>query len=232
MNGRATITIEALVDPVERPGLVVAAEQLSDCLGRAAEGPAWPVHLKFLGSLAEASAAPALSALVVSLLPDTRLMNEPIAQTEARWRAGAERLLASGAPVFVCTVFRHINERPNAGTASPMLERIRRLDRMALDLSHDLGVAIIDIDRAFAHIGGRSLQTDFRLSGVLAAEVAGHTIVWSLLSSGLDDVIDPDLQETAKAALGDLKGIDAVIARRMALRKAAAEAAAQTGAGR
>jgi hypothetical protein len=218
MTDLAPISIEALVDQAERPALIAAAEQLSEHLGAAAEGPPWPVRLNFRPPGGEIPASPAPTAVIASLLPEAGRVSEDPAETEARWRAHLARLQQAGAPVFVCTVFRHVADRAAAGTVSPVLERIRRLDRMAADLSHDLGVAVIDIDRAFAHIGGRTLRTDYRLSGVMAAEVAGHAIAWSLLSFGLDEAVDPALQEKAKAILGDLQQIDALVARRLARR--------------
>jgi hypothetical protein len=226
MSELGAINIEALVDPVEKPGLIAAAEQLSDHLGAAAQDSPWRVRLNFRPMGSAVPLAPTTSVAVVSLLPEAGRTGELISETEARWRSYLSLLKASGAPVFVCTVFRHVADRDIPGVVSPVLERIRRLNLMAADLSHDLDVAVIDIDRAFAHIGGRRLQTDYRLSGVMAAEVAGHTIAWSLLSSGLDDVVDPALQERAKAILGDLQQIDALIGRRLAQR---AEAGAAHG---
>ena len=217
----APISIEALVDPVERPGLIAAAEQLSACLGAAAGGGDWPMRLHFRepGGEVPVEAPPTL--IVTSLLPEVSRA-EPIAETDARWRAYLERLKATGAPVFVCTVFRRLTDRPSAGTPSPVLERIRRLNHMVVDLSHGLDVGVIDLDRVMAHIGGRVLNTDYRLPGVLAAEVAGHTAAWAILSYGLDDAVDPTLQEKAKEVLGGLQQIDAVVSRRLNLRRARA----------
>ena len=223
MADPSPITLVALCDPVERPGLIAAAELLNECLGAASGGQAWPVRLNLLppGSTVASETAP--TAIITSLLIETLRPDEPIEATTARWRAHLQQLIGAGAPVFVRTVFRHVQGRAADGSATPMLERIRRLNLMAAELSNELGVAVIDIDRAFAHIGGRVLQTDYRLSGVLAAEVAGQTTVWSLLSFGLDDVIDPDVQEKAKAVLGDLSQINVLVNRRLANRQARAQ---------
>jgi hypothetical protein len=134
-------------------------------------------------------------------------------------------LQATGAPVFVVNVFRHVAGRAGDGSPSPVLERIRRLDLMAVRLSRELGIGVVDIDRAFAHIGARALGSDYRMSGVLAAEVAGHTLAWSLLSFGLDDALDPELQEKARAALGPLSDINAIVGRRLSARRARAASA-------
>jgi hypothetical protein len=221
MSGTAPISLEAIVDSAEQPGMIAAAEQLSEHLTAASDGAAWPVRLNFRPPGAQVPASPTPTAIIVSLAPEASRTDEPFAGTQARWRTYLEALQAAGAPVFVCTVFRHVRERDKDGGASPVLERIRRLNMMAAELSHDLGVAVIDIDRAFAHIGGRILQTDYRQGGVLAAEVAGHTTVWSLLSFGLDEAIDPMVQEKAKTVLGGLQQIDALVGRRLAQRRAA-----------
>lgn len=221
MSEIAPIVLEALIDDAERPALIVAAELLSESLGQASGGPAWPVRVGLRAPAAGLGADTGPTAVIVSLLPEVANLGEPIAETEARWRAYLDGLLAAGVPVLVCTVFRHVAGRFAVGAPSPAVERIRRLNRMAIDLSHELGVGVIHIDRAFAHIGGRTLQTDYRLAGVLAAEVAGHAIAWSLLSFGLDEAVDPDLQEKAKTFLGGLQRIDALVGRRLAQRRAA-----------
>jgi hypothetical protein len=158
--------------------------------------------------------------LILSLLHELAQPGEPIVETEARWRASLDPLLNQGAPLFLRTIFRHVGEPSRDGTPSPILERIRRLNRMIIDLSHSYGIGVIDIDRAFAHYGARGIGTDWRLGGVVAAEVAGHTTAWSLLSHGLDELIDPELQERAKAKLGDLTQIGPLLDRRLERRRA------------
>ena len=97
-----------------------------------------------------------------------------------------------------------------------MLERIRRLNRLAAELSRETGAYVADIDRAFAHIGARTLRSDYRLQGRLAAEVGGHAIAWTLLSGPLDDWIEPEIQQAARTFLGGLQQIDALVNRRLA----------------
>jgi hypothetical protein len=230
VNAPTPITIDARVDAAEYPGLTAAAEQLSECLGLAAGEQGWPVSLNFRAPGDKIAASPVPSAVIVSLLPDVGRLEEPTVETEARWRVYLGQLQSSGAPVFVRTVFRHVSDRVREGVTSPVLERIRRLNRVAVGLSHEFGVAVIDVDRAFADIGGRVLKTDYRLGGALAAEVSGHTTVRSLLSFGLDQVIDPDLQQKAKAILGDLRKIDVFVNRRLR-GHGASEAARQPASG-
>ncbi len=222
MSDLKPLSLEALVHDAERPAVIAAAELLSESLGQAASSASWPIQLNFRAPGAAVPRGVSPSAIILSLLPEVAATGEPIADTEARWRLYLDAVMASGVPIFLCTVFRQVNDRPRDGGSSPVLERIRRLNRMALDLSHDLGVAVIDVDRAFAHIGGRTLQTDFRVTGVLAAEVGGHTIAWALLSSGLDDSVDPAVQEGAREVLGGLQQIDVLVNRRLRNRAARA----------
>jgi hypothetical protein len=207
------IMIEAEADEAERPAILAGAQQLAEALA-AATGAEWPIHLRFWppGETVVISAPGAV--LVLSLLPEVG-RDEPFAETEARWRARLADLVTGSAPVLICTVFRHVAERRSEDGAR-VIERIRRLNRMAAELSHDFGVSVIDIDRAFAHIGGRTLQTDYRLSGRLAAEVGGHVLAWTLLALGLDDVIPPDVQERARTFEGSLRQINALVSRRLA----------------
>ena len=232
MSVLSRISIEALLDRAEHPGLIAAAEQLSECLGQAvADDHRWPVHLELRppGAKIEASSRPAV--VIASLLPDVVFAEEPIAKTEARWRPYLRQLQEPGAPVCIRTVFRHVSDRDRTGVTSPLLERIRRLNRMAVALSHELGVMVIDIDRAFADIGARRLKTDYRLGGPLAAEVSGHTMAWALLSIGLDDIVAPDVQEKAKTILGNLQSIGALLDRRLRRHQAGRAAQQSTAPG-
>jgi hypothetical protein len=229
VSAHTPITIDARVDAAEGPGLIAAGEQLSECLGLAAGEEGWPVKLSFRAPGDKLAASPVPSAVIVSLLPDVGQLDEPTIETEARWRVYLDRLQSSGAPVFVRTVFRHVSDRGREGVTSPVLERIRRLNRIAVGLSHEFGVAVIDVDRVLADLGGRALKTDYRLAGALAAEVSGHTTVTSLLSFGLDGAIDPNLQQKAKEILGDLRKIDVFINRRLRRRSEAARQPATEG---
>jgi hypothetical protein len=231
MTAPTPIAIEARIDPAEQAALIAGAEQISEHLSIAIGGPSWPVRLNLAPPGAPLGEGPAPHVIVTSMLPEIRRLSDPMPAVEARWRAELERLTATGAAVFVCTVFRHLAERPKDGAASPLLERVRRLNRLAMDLSNAFGVGVIDFDRDLTHIGGRTLRSDHRLTGVLAAEVAGHAVAWALLSVGLDAVVDPEVQEKAKAALGDMRGIEALVTRRFRARAASRAAPGAPGRG-
>jgi hypothetical protein len=206
------INIVALDHKSGNPAFIIAGKKLCHCLSEAA-GCDWPVvlHLSAIGGDIPLSPKPA--AIIASPgWQEADRVEEPFANTETRWRNYLNTLLATGAPVFICTVFRHIPGRSGSGVPAPILERIRRLNRLVIQLSHDLGVGVIDIDRALAHAGAQKLQTDYRLSGELAAEFVGHVVALTLLSCGFDEVVDPELQEKARHALG---GLHDLIARRL-----------------
>ena len=209
----APIRIDAVVAEAERAAIVAGAEQLSEALSDATGAP-WPVQVGFHATVPSAGSTGANAFVILSLLPETAA-TEPIEDTESRWRARLAALVERGAPVFLCTVFRSPASPPaGPGTPNPRLDRIRRLNLMAIRLSQALGVWVIDWDRALAHVGARALSCDYRLGGRLAAEVAGHQVAWALLSYGIDAAA-PQAQERAKTFHGDLQRIDALVERRL-----------------
>ena len=213
MSAQRPIVIEAEVDPREHPAMIAAAQQLAESL-HAAGAADWPIRITLHDPNGLRAVAPDGVGLL-SLMAEAE-REAPFAETAQHWRRRAEGLAAEGGAVLMLTVFRAVpGWRTDAG-ARARLERIRRLDRMALDLSHDLGVTVVDIDRAFAHIGARIAGVDYRLEGRIAAEVAGHTIALGLLSLGLDDILPPEVQERARAFHGPLSSIDALVRRRLA----------------
>jgi hypothetical protein len=209
----APIVIEVAAGEPERPALLAGAQQLAESLA-AATGADWPIQLRFWDPDGAITPSGSRSVVILSLVREVD-RDEPFSAIEARLRVRLTDLAGDGAPVLVCTIFRQVAER-RTPEGSRRLDRIRRLNRMTAELSHDLGITVVDIDRAFAHIGGRVLATDYRLGGRLAAEVAGHTLVWSLLSLGLDDMISPEVQERATTFHGGLREINRLVSRRLA----------------
>ena len=194
MTALPALVIEAVVHELERPALARAGRQLVDALSTAS-GSRQSTTLRFRPSLAAISPSSERIVVVASLLREIEA-EEPLAETEARWRDQLLSLEKLGnASAFVCTVFRHVGSREQPS----LVERILRLNLLAVQLSHATGVGVIDIDRIFGYFGGRLLQTDYRLVGEMATEMAGHTIVAGILASGLDDVIPPDVQERAQS---------------------------------
>jgi len=206
MSSTGLIWVEAVVDEVERPALVAAAEQLGGSLSAVSEKPI-EVRLNFVSSFEAIDTKRPVTLVIASLLPDVS-RDESMASTEARWRRQLSPLAAlPGLSVLLCTVFRHVPRGASAEHAdarATTVERIRGLNLLATALSHDTGAGVIDIDRTFAHLGARALDTDYRLSGTVATRVAAHTIAWSVLSAGLDDAITPEILEGATQFLGPL----------------------------
>ena len=221
MESPTPVLIAAVVDDAERPALVAASEQLSECLS-ATSGVRWPVGIRLLDSIADIQKP---TVIITSLLPEVARADEPISMTEARWRRDLSKLMKLAvSSVFVCTVFRSVANKPKPGqpdARSRTLERIRLLNLLAAQLSHDTGINVIDIDSIFAHIGARHMQTDYCLGGAVAAEVAAYTIVVGILAIGLDDIIPPDVQERAREYQGDFLRINDIVSRRLKQRQLA-----------
>ena len=195
MSSPSLVTIEAIVHPAERPVLATASRELADYLSRASGIP-YSVTLEFADALRTQGPPVERRAIrVASLLLEIPGRKEPLSETAARWRGWiatlAERDIVS---TFVCTIFRHVAGRTDAA----VVERIRRLNLMAMELSHDTGVNVVDLDRALASVGGRALRTDYRLGGAAAAKVAADAIVSGILKAGLDDFFPLETQERAK----------------------------------
>jgi hypothetical protein len=219
MNPPLPLSIDAVVDEHERPAVVAASEQLGECLA-AASGNPWPVEVRFHASVTSIDLGARPSVVVLSMLRELARPPESSAAMGMRWREELRALAPPAVPaVLICTIFRHAAlpaEERRSGTPSPLIERIRRLNLFAIELSNDTGAGVIDIDRVFAHLGARALKTDFRLAGPLAAETAAYTMVSALLEFGLDDVIPPDVQQRAQKRHGALADIGKLLARRLA----------------
>lgn len=208
-----SLRIDAVIGETERPSFVAACERLRKCLSAASDSE-WTIQSSIAKSVEDLKVAAPPSSILLSLLPDAERTEEPFDQTEARWRADLSSLARiPGAKVFLVTVFRHLPDRAGSRQSQRILERIRRLNRMATELSHDFETAVIDIDRIFAHIGARTVAADYRLGNGLAADVAAHAMVWSMLQGGLDDLIPHGVQEQAKKLHGDMRAIVKLIGR-------------------
>jgi hypothetical protein len=216
MSEATSLLIEARVDERERPAMEEARAQLQEYLVRAGAAQA---RVELVFAAADAPVAAASGTLVVaSLMTELSRGEEPLESTTRRWLAHLGDLASQGTPVYLCNVFRHAAERARDGRPTPLLDRIRRLDLMAIQLSRDTGAGVIDIDRAFAEIGARALGCDWRLQGALAARVAGHTAARCFLSHGLEAWLDAGLQERALAASASLRDLHRRLLREGAIR--------------
>jgi len=211
------LLIEAVVADSEQHALVAASEQLSECLG-AASGIPWPGELRFCATLDAIGKSDRPSMVIASLLPELGRAEEPVPSIVQRWHRELAPILAAVPYVFICTAFRHIATGGGASGHDPSgmsIERLRRLNMAAIELSHDTGAFVIDIDAVLAHLGARSVSADFRLASAAAAEAAGYVIASSILGVGADDCIPPEIQERAKQHLGGTHQLVALIQRRL-----------------
>jgi hypothetical protein len=212
-----TITVAAVVAPEEASALVAAAEQLREALSHASDADV-PVALRFYDN-ADAIDLPAETTIVIaSLLPELAHPDSSLAEVEARWQASLTALCSRFQAAFVCTIFRYLggeNEHRFFAASPSRIEHLRRLNLLAAQLSHATGAGVVDFDRVFAHVGARKLKTDAMLGGALAAEVAGYSIVASILAVGLDAAISPDIQARAEKYQGLLPDLGSLLARRL-----------------
>jgi hypothetical protein len=176
------------------------AGTLQERLTQAAAEPA-AVTCSFAESFADLQKPHEPSIIVTSLLLETDDYQEDWAKVERRLRTRYAALAENAASiVFVTTVFRHISEG-DAAQRELLRLRIRRLNRLAADLSHEYGIMVIDLDRDLADIGGRRLQTDYRLYGEYAEQAAARSIGRAIVSAGLDNHVPFELQILVQEAL-------------------------------
>jgi hypothetical protein len=183
-----SIPIRALVHANERSAITTMARTLQEHLAQAAAEPA-AVTCSFAESFSDLQKPHEPSIIITSLLLETDNYQGDWAELEGRLRTRYAALAEDAASiVFVTTVFRHISE--GDATQRELLRlRIRRLNRLAADLSREYGIMVIDLDRDLADIGGRRLQTDYRLGGEYAEQMAARSMARAIVSAGLDNYV-------------------------------------------
>ena len=180
--------IACLVADSERQVWSMAREKLRDSLVRVSNRD-WSVNLAFVDSPA-ALVAEKADVAVISLL---RALDEAttLEDLALQLERDASALVTSGGAVFLCSIFRACADREK-------LERIRRLNLLAVEISRQTGAAIIDLDRFFANFGARPLETDCRLGGAKAADFAARIMTDALLAVGFDDDVPADVLSAAQ----------------------------------
>jgi len=193
----------------QRAAMAAAAEMLSRYVGFAL-GAEWPVFLRLIAP-DDAEIPPGI-VLVASLLEDGAL-HDPIASTRARWVERIGRYRSAGHDrILLCNLFRRVEGPAGEG---PGIEQIRRLNRMAIGLSRELGVEIVDIDRLFALCGGRAIGADYRGGGEMAPRLAGHAIANAILQGEMGGCLDPGVPARANAAHGGERQILRLVERQV-----------------
>ncbi len=178
----------------------LAARHLTDALTRAAEVP-WVCTCEFSPRLQNLPGKGAPTMLVTSLAPELEKLSEPWPEAETRLRSAYATLCAGSIPVFTCTILRHVGPDVETKLAEALRLRIRRLNLLAAEMSRELGLFVVDLDRAVADAGARQFQTDYRLGGEAAAAMAGHFMALTLLTNGLDAVVPFEIQDAAREFL-------------------------------
>ena len=195
-----SIPIRALVHANERSAISTMARTLQQHLAQAAAEPA-AVTCSFAESFSDLQKPHEPSIIITSLLLETDNYQGDWAELESRLRTRYAGLAEDATSiVFITTVFRHVSE--GDATQRELLRlRIRRLNRLAADLSREYGIMVIDLDRDLADIGGLRLQTDYRLGGEYAEQVAARSMARAIVSAGLDNHVPFELQIPVQEAL-------------------------------
>jgi len=183
--------IAATLTENEGSALMLAVEQMRRLFVRAGQSE-WKIECELQGGMRfDLDRKPAV--YIVSLL--TQLdTDEPIDRLQGRLRTELGDVVAHQTAVYLCTLFRGCEDD------AAKLERIRRLNLLTADLSHDLDVGVIDFDRQLADIGARSLESSYRLEGRAAREIAAYVIVKTLFATGaFDDHIAAGTVEEARS---------------------------------
>lgn len=201
MTHPAAIRVVAWLSPAEREAMASAARRLTTSLQSASEDAA-DLETEFADSFGALWTIHGPGLTVTSLAAEIDSARRDWPATQARLRQDYASLANAGErQVFVCTVFRHTPRDLDDSERSELLLAIRRLNLLAVELSHETGLQLIDIDRDLADVGAVSIGADYRLTGVETAEAAGYAIASTILAMGLDEWVSPEAQDLAMAAL-------------------------------
>jgi len=203
------LPLTAVVSEGERDLILAAANRLSLCLGEGSP-PGWPIRIRFVAADTPLPPDPAV-AILASLAMEATRTGDPFAPIAAGWRERVIRWRAAGQPVLLLNLFRYVAD---AGARPALATHLCRLNVLAIDLSRETGAGVIDIDRAFALIGGRTLGTDHRCRGTFAVEVAAQAIVSALLGC-LDGHVPAERVEAAARRNGGREALAEIVARHM-----------------
>jgi hypothetical protein len=197
MSGR-TVSVLATASEAENAAVRLVLDRFASCLaGLEAKRP----EFRFLaaGGQAGALVGDHVDIVVTSLLRDAPETDEVWAETEARLRHHYAESTKGGARHYLCTVFRHIgHDQPPALRA-----RIRKLNLLAIELSREMGVFVVDIDRCLADVGAFAYATDFRLAGDFAIEAVAREMGMTFLGTGFDAPFTQAARERLRTMVAD-----------------------------
>lgn len=189
------IQIAAFVTENER----LALSSGGGLLSRALEAEGAALDYAAVSSSAELSQAAAGTIRLMSMATQLASVDTPWAEVQAELSAWISDIAGTGDPVLVATVFRCITAEQDP--EGRLLTRIRRLNLLAAELSREFGVFVVDLDRVLTDIGGMALDTDYRLQGKPAADVAGQALAMCVATNALDLYIPFEAQERTLAYL-------------------------------
>jgi hypothetical protein len=199
MSEARTIRFRVAAPPAEQAIAARACEMLRDAL-KVASGEDWATEISVAPNAAALLDHPSDGAITLaSLIPELDALETQWPEAEATLRATYETFSAAGDPVFICTMLRHVP--PTEEDAQPRLLRLRRLNLLAAELSREFGCFVIDLDRILADLGGRQLQTDYRLGGDVVVDHAANSIAICVAANALDAVASFEVQDAARAYL-------------------------------
>lgn len=197
MTSAVTIPINAVVDGHEEAAVRLASARLESSLSAASGAPV-VVSCAFEPTLDSLDPDQAC-VVITSTLAEVANHQEPWPSVERRLRQSYQRLAGrDDVVVFICTVLRHVSADEGAEQTESKRVRIRRLNLLAAEISRETGIYVIDLDRSLADIGARALQTDYRLNGSYASEVAAKFMALAVISAGLDAFVSFEVQDQAK----------------------------------
>ena len=206
----APLILCAALSKEEHPIALAAAQQFSAAVNTAL-GSVWPIKLV----LANADGRIASASIWIASMIDDVSRREPIEATTQRWQERRQRWSQRGGKrILLATLFGSV---PCVSGDPTKVERLRRLNMMALRLSRESGIEIVDIDRLFSLCGARKLATDYRCRGESAAQLAGHAITAAIFAGGLDDFLPAEVQERAATLHGGIQDVAGILQRRTTL---------------
>lgn len=178
----ASLAVHAVVrHQVELPPLQQALRQLS-AMASQALGHEWGVAFSY--GPPGLPPPPGTGLVLLSLLHEALPPHAPLPEVAARWHQVVAELAGLGVPLLLCNLFRHVPPQP-FGAEGParavMQDRIRRLNLLAVELSHRHAVDLADVDRSLAYLGALPMQTDFLLARGLGTAVAADVITGAIL---------------------------------------------------
>ena len=212
MQALQVVRISTSLSQVEMPALDLASKLMREAMRDVLKREVWSIQIETHKPGAALKFKQQPSAIVCSILQEIMIPSSNPTQIATSWRSYLEQLRSVRAPIYVLNVFRHVAENGPDGGVSPKVERIRRVNRLLVDLAREYRAAVIDVDGVLADIGGLNLQADFRLGSKPAIKRIGCIIAMGLLSGPLGEESNLYSQRQAMELLR-ARGLDSVLDR-------------------